>query len=107
MKTRFIRLNKIKGGVVLILMQRLRKVNHCCLIDMDRGGQKYPKKATEMFRESIHPYDSLYEFYQAGKDADIIILCKDKWGREITFMTGTFANKLNDNTLKSNKSKKV
>ena len=74
---------------------------------MGRRGHKKPKTATEMFRESIQPYDNLYEFYLSGKDADIIIHCKDKWGREVTFATGVFANKLNDNTLKSNKLNKV
>ena len=52
-----------------------------------------------MFRESIQPYKNLYEFYKACKDADVIIHCKDKCGREITFMTGVFANKLHDKTL--------
>ena len=66
---------------------------------MGRGGHNKPKTATEMFRESIQPYKNLYEFYKESKDADIIIRCKDKWGREITFMTGVFANKLHDKTL--------
>jgi hypothetical protein len=74
---------------------------------MDRGGYKQPKTATETLRESIQPYDNLYEFYKACKDADVIIHCKDKFGCEITFETGRFANKLNDNTLKSNKLNKV
>ena len=70
---------------------------------MNRGGHKKPKTATEMFRESIQPYDNLYEFYKACKDADILIHCKDKYGREITFATGIFAEKLNDNSLKWHK----
>lgn len=67
--------------------------------DMNRGGYKKPKTATEMFRESIQPYDNLYEFYKASKDADILIHCKDKQGCEITFATGVFANGLNDKIL--------
>ena len=87
------------GKSGLILMQRLRKVNHCYLKDMDRGGYKQPKTATEMLRESIQPYDNLYEFYKACKDADALIHCKDNQGREITFATGVFANELNDKIL--------
>lgn len=60
-----------------------------------------------MFRESIQPYDNLYEFYKACKDADIIIRCKDKWGHEVMFATGAFANKLNDKALTSKKLNKV
>ena len=52
-----------------------------------------------MFRESIQPCNNLYEFYKASKDADVIIHCKDKWGREITFATGVFANEINDKVL--------
>lgn len=74
---------------------------------MDRGGYKQPKTATEMFRESIHPYDNLYEFYKACKDADVIIHCKDKWGHEVMFVTGAFANKLNDKALINKKLNKV
>ena len=74
---------------------------------MGRGGHNNPKTATEMFRESIQPYDNLYEFYKACKDADVTIHCKDKWGREITFATGAFANELNGNPLRSNKLNKV
>lgn len=66
---------------------------------MSRGGYNKPKTATEMFRESIQPYDNLYEFYKESKDADIIIHCKDKWGCEITFATGAFAKELNDKML--------
>ena len=74
---------------------------------MGRGGNKKPKTATEMFRESIQPYDNLYEFYKACKDADVIIHCKDKWGHEVMFVTGAFANKLNDKALTSKKLNKV
>lgn len=88
-------------------MQRLRKANHCCLKDMDRGGYKQPKTTTEMLRESIQPYDNLYEFYKACKDADVIIHCKDKWGHEVMFMTGVFANELNDKALINKKLNKV
>lgn len=66
---------------------------------MGRGGYKEFKTATEMFRESIQPYDNLYEFYKAGKDADILIRCKDKLGREVMFATGIFVNELNDKML--------
>lgn len=69
------------------------------MIDMGRGGHNKPKTATDMFRESIQPYNNLYKFYKACKDANVIIHCKDKCGREITFMTGVFANKLHDKTL--------
>ena len=71
-----------------------------------RGHKKY-KTATEMFRESIHPYDNLYDFYQESKDADIFIHCKDKYGRETTFATGIFAYRMNDNSLVDNKLNKV
>ena len=54
---------------------------------------------TEMLRKSIHPYSNLYEFYKAGKEADTIIHCKDKQGREVTFATGMFAQLLGDNRL--------
>lgn len=74
---------------------------------MDRGGCKYSKTATKMFRESIQPYDNLYEFYKACKDADVIIHCKDKWGREVMFRTGAFANELNDKALINKKLNKV
>ena len=74
---------------------------------MKRGGHKKPKTATEMLCESIRPYDNLYEFYEASRDADIIIHCKDKWGHEVMFATGAFANKLNDKALTSKKLNKV
>lgn len=74
---------------------------------MGRGGNKKPKTATEMLRESIQPYDNLYEFYKACKNADVIIHCKDKWGREITFATGVFAEQMNNKTLTDNKLNKV
>ena len=74
---------------------------------MKRGGHKKPKTANEMLRESIRPYDNLYEFYEASRDADIIIHCKDKWGREITFATGVFAERMNGNRLENNKLNKV
>lgn len=80
-------------------MLKLRKANLYYPKSMSRGGYNKPKTATEMFRESIQPYDNLYEFYKVSKDADIIIHCKDKWGREITFVTGVFANELNDKLL--------
>ena len=60
-----------------------------------------------MLRESIQPYKNLYEFYKASKDANILIHCKDKWGREITFTTGVFAEQMNDKTLTDNKLNKV
>ena len=60
-----------------------------------------------MFRESIQPYDNLYEFYKVCKDADVIIHCKDRLGREITFATGLFAEQMNDKTLTDNKLNKV
>lgn len=63
--------------------------------------------ATEMLRESIQPYSNLYEFYKAGKGADIIIHCKDKQGREVTFATGMFAQMPGDNNLIYNKLNKV
>ena len=66
---------------------------------MGKGSYKKPKTATEMLRESIQPYKNLYEFYKAGKNADIIIHCKDKWGREVVFATGVFTNGLNDKAL--------
>lgn len=66
---------------------------------MRRGGYNKPKTATEMFRESIKPYNNLYELYKAGKDVDIFIHCKDKWGHEITFATGVFAKELDDKIL--------
>lgn len=66
---------------------------------MSRGDYNKPMTATDIFRKSIQPYDNLYEFYKESKDADIIIHCKDKWGREITFATGVFANKLNKKIL--------
>lgn len=74
---------------------------------MDRGSCKQPKTATEMLRESIQPYDNLYEFYKACKDADVIIHCKDKWGREVMFATGVFANELNYKALIDKKLNKV
>lgn len=74
---------------------------------MKRGGHKKPKTATEMLRKSIRPYDNLYEFYKASKDADIIIHRKDKWGHEVTFATGIFAGQMNDNWLENNKLNKV
>lgn len=74
---------------------------------MGRGGHNKPKTATEIFRESIQPYKNLYEFYKESKDADIIIRCKDKWGHEVMFATGAFANKLNDKALTSKKLNKV
>lgn len=61
---------------------------------MSKRNCNKPKTATEMFRESIQPYDNLYEFYKACKDVDIIIHCKDKLGHEITFATGVFAEKI-------------
>ena len=70
-------------------------------------GYKQPKTATEMLRESIQPYDNLYELYKACKDADVIIHCKDKWGCEITFVTGVFAEQMNDKTLTDNKLNKI
>ena len=60
-----------------------------------------------MLRESIRPYDNLYEFYKAGKDSDIIIHCKDKQGCEVTFKTGIFAQLLVDNRLIDKKLNKV
>lgn len=75
--------------------------------DIGRRGHKKPKTATEMFSNSIQPYDNLYDFYQESKDADIFIHCKDKWGREITFATGVFAEQMNDKTLTDNKLNKV
>lgn len=63
--------------------------------------------ATEMFRGSIQPYSNLYEFYKAGKGADIIIHCKDKQGCEVTFKTGIFAQLLVDNRLIDKKLNKV
>lgn len=61
---------------------------------MSRGGYNNPKTATEMLRESIYPYDNLYDFYNAAKNADVIIHCKDKWGREVTFATGIFVQRM-------------
>lgn len=63
--------------------------------------------ATEMFRESIRPYSNLYEFYKACKEADTIIHCNDKQGREVTFATGMFAQRLIDNCLTDKKLNKV
>lgn len=58
---------------------------------MSRGGYNKSKTATEMLRDSIIPYNNLYDFYNAAKDADVIIHCKDKSGHEVTFATGIFA----------------
>lgn len=66
---------------------------------MGRGSCNKPKTATEMLRDSIQPYSNLYELYKAGKDADILIHCKDKWGHEVTFATGAFANGMNNKIL--------
>ena len=74
---------------------------------MSRGGRKKPMTATEMFRESIRPYSNLYEFYKACKEADTIIHCNDKQGREVTFATGMFAQLLGENHLINNKLNKV
>lgn len=61
---------------------------------MIRGGYNKPNTVTDMFRDSIRPYDNLYDFYNATKNADVIIRCKDKWGREVTFATGVFAQRM-------------
>lgn len=74
---------------------------------MGRGGYRKPNTATEMFRDSIKPYDDLYEFYKDNKDADIYIRCKDKWGRETVFATGVFAQALSCNSLIDKKLNKV
>jgi hypothetical protein len=60
-----------------------------------------------MFRDVIHPYDNLYEFYMSCEDADVYICCKDDKGRETVFATGIFAQMLDCKLLKCKKLNKV
>lgn len=74
---------------------------------MGRSGYRKSKTASEMFRDCIRPYNNLYELYMSGKDADIYIRCKDKYGREIVFATGLFAQILDQKSLRDKKLNKV
>lgn len=74
---------------------------------MGRGGYRKPKTASEMFRDCIRPYNNLYELYMSGEDANIYIRCKDKYGREIVFATGLFAQILDRKSLRDKKLNKV
>lgn len=91
----------------LIPAQRWRKASHYYLKSMGRGGYRKPKTASEMFRDCIRPYNNLYELYMSCKDADIYIRCKDKYGREIVFTTGLFAQIRDRKLLRDKKLNKV
>lgn len=74
---------------------------------MDRGGYHKSKTASQMFRDVIHPYGNLYEFYKSCEDADVYICCKDYKGRKTVFATGISAQMLDRKLLTNKKLNKV